>query len=192
MKTMLLAAAAAMSVAVPASAATVFDFSYSYDLTRANTITVTGQLIGEQIANSANYQITGITGIRTATLSAVGPYTITGLAAVGSINGNDNILTYFAPRAVTDPAYYTPSANGIAFTETPGPSPVRISSTAAQQRTGVAVENFGMTTGTAFNITITPAVTAAVPETATWAMMIAGFGLVGGAMRRRKVSVAFA
>ncbi len=32
----------------------------------------------------------------------------------------------------------------------------------------------------------------AVPEPATWAMMIAGFGLVGGAMRRRRTSVAFA
>ncbi len=33
--------------------------------------------------------------------------------------------------------------------------------------------------------------TSAVPETATWAMMIAGFGLVGGAMRRRTIKVAF-
>jgi PEP-CTERM motif len=31
-----------------------------------------------------------------------------------------------------------------------------------------------------------------VPEPASWAMMIAGFGLVGGAMRRRKVSVTYA
>nr|WP_084192404.1 PEPxxWA-CTERM sorting domain-containing protein [Parasphingorhabdus marina] len=29
-------------------------------------------------------------------------------------------------------------------------------------------------------------VSPAVPEPATWAMMIGGFGLVGGAMRRRK------
>ncbi|MEL6875314.1 MAG: PEPxxWA-CTERM sorting domain-containing protein, partial [Pseudomonadota bacterium] len=28
-----------------------------------------------------------------------------------------------------------------------------------------------------------------VPEPGTWAMMILGFGLVGGAMRRRKASV---
>jgi hypothetical protein len=28
----------------------------------------------------------------------------------------------------------------------------------------------------------------AVPEPATWAMMIGGFGMVGGAMRRRRVS----
>ncbi len=33
---------------------------------------------------------------------------------------------------------------------------------------------------------------AAVPEPATWAMMIAGFGLVGGMMRRRKVALNFA
>ncbi len=33
---------------------------------------------------------------------------------------------------------------------------------------------------------------AGVPEPATWAMMILGFGLIGGAVRRRKVSVRFA
>ena len=36
------------------------------------------------------------------------------------------------------------------------------------------------------------AIEAGVPEPATWATMIAGFGLVGGAMRRRRVDVAFA
>jgi hypothetical protein len=34
--------------------------------------------------------------------------------------------------------------------------------------------------------------TAAVPEPATWLMMIAGFGLVGGAMRRRTAKVGYA
>ncbi|MBN8832151.1 MAG: PEP-CTERM sorting domain-containing protein [Sphingomonadales bacterium] len=38
--------------------------------------------------------------------------------------------------------------------------------------------------------TFTPA--NAVPEPATWAMMIGGFGLAGAAMRRRKTSVSFA
>ena len=32
----------------------------------------------------------------------------------------------------------------------------------------------------------------AVPEAATWMMMIVGFGLVGGAMRRRRVTVSYA
>jgi uncharacterized protein YjiK len=36
------------------------------------------------------------------------------------------------------------------------------------------------------------ALTGSVPEPACWAMMLAGFGLVGGAMRRRRVSVRFA
>lgn len=35
------------------------------------------------------------------------------------------------------------------------------------------------------------AVDGAVPETATWAMMVAGFGLIGGTVRRRKVAVSF-
>jgi PEP-CTERM motif len=35
-------------------------------------------------------------------------------------------------------------------------------------------------------------VSAAVPEPATWAMMIAGFGLAGAALRRRRVSVVYA
>lgn len=34
--------------------------------------------------------------------------------------------------------------------------------------------------------------TAAVPEPTSWAMLIGGFGLVGGALRRRRVSVAYA
>lgn len=37
-----------------------------------------------------------------------------------------------------------------------------------------------------YDISITPSATGAVPEVATWAMMIGGFGLVGGAMRRRR------
>jgi hypothetical protein len=32
-------------------------------------------------------------------------------------------------------------------------------------------------------------VSAAVPEPATWAMLIAGFGLVGGALRRRNTGL---
>lgn len=39
---------------------------------------------------------------------------------------------------------------------------------------------------------VTPTPGGAVPEPATWAMMIGGFGLVGAAMRRRATSVSFA
>ncbi|MEM8917437.1 MAG: PEPxxWA-CTERM sorting domain-containing protein [Pseudomonadota bacterium] len=39
------------------------------------------------------------------------------------------------------------------------------------------------------NIDFGPLQVAAVPEPGTWAMMILGFGLVGGAMRRRRANV---
>lgn len=39
---------------------------------------------------------------------------------------------------------------------------------------------------------VAPPATGAVPEPASWAMLIAGFGLVGGAMRRRRVSALLA
>ncbi len=42
------------------------------------------------------------------------------------------------------------------------------------------------------NIEYTPGIAAAVPEPATWGMMLVGFGIVGGAMRRRqRTSVSF-
>ncbi len=41
-------------------------------------------------------------------------------------------------------------------------------------------------------LSFTTATTGAVPEPATWAMMIAGFGLAGAAMRRRRSAISFA
>jgi hypothetical protein len=52
-------------------------------------------------------------------------------------------------------------------------------------------DDYTQTSGLSFT-TITAAAPAAVPEPATWAMMVGGFGLVGAALRRRKVSVRFA
>lgn len=55
--------------------------------------------------------------------------------------------------------------------------------------------NFDILKNLGFTYTTAQMYTAAVPEPASWAMMIAGFALVGGAMRRRrntKVSVSFA
>lgn len=40
--------------------------------------------------------------------------------------------------------------------------------------------------------TLTVQIGSGVPEPATWAMLIAGFGMIGGAMRRRKVTVSYA
>lgn len=52
------------------------------------------------------------------------------------------------------------------------------------------VRNFAQRTGnpTGLRVEFTESAIAAVPEPATWAMMILGFGVVGGAMRRRKAA----
>lgn len=42
------------------------------------------------------------------------------------------------------------------------------------------------------NVTLASAATAAVPETATWLMMILGFGLIGAGLRSRRTTLAFA
>lgn len=43
-----------------------------------------------------------------------------------------------------------------------------------------------------FNNTVNLSGVAAVPEPASWAMMLGGFGMLGGALRRRRTTVAFA
>ena len=52
--------------------------------------------------------------------------------------------------------------------------------------------NIGNTAVTGKTVFVPPVVGQAVPEPGTWAMMVAGFGIAGAAMRRRKVRVTFA
>src|SRR4051794_19393025 len=93
----LFALGCALAAATPASAA-FFSFSYTYDLSRQNTITVQGTFFADQIDNTSSYRVVGAQGTRSSTLSGVGDFIINGVAAVNSFNGNDNILTLFAPR----------------------------------------------------------------------------------------------
>lgn len=51
---------------------------------------------------------------------------------------------------------------------------------------------FETTPGASITATVAAAPAGAVPEPASWAMMLSGFGLVGGAMRARRRSSAFA
>lgn len=53
---------------------------------------------------------------------------------------------------------------------------------------------FAFGTSGGYTVTIKEVVAAAIPESATWAMMLVGFGMVGGAARyrRRAVKVSFA
>jgi hypothetical protein len=51
---------------------------------------------------------------------------------------------------------------------------------------------FETTPGATITATVAGASAGAVPEPASWAMMLGGFGVIGGAMRARRRSVAFA
>jgi hypothetical protein len=52
----------------------------------------------------------------------------------------------------------------------------------------ILIGNYALSDGTAWNLSISAAnISPTVPEPATWGMMLVGFGLVGGAMRRGRV-----
>jgi len=54
------------------------------------------------------------------------------------------------------------------------------------------IEVIGTTSSKGGTYSGTATFSAAVPETATWAMMLGGFGLMGAAMRRRRTNLTFA
>ena len=90
-----------------------------------------------------------------------------GNALLGTVNiiGDGNALT---PYLVNLGAFNGITRIEITTTDVPG---------------GLGYDDFTFTVG---------GVAGAVPEPASWAMMIAGFGLVGGAMRRRSHKAVFA
>lgn len=174
MKMKLFAACAAVSIVAAASpaAARMFDFT----AVSAN-FTVTGTFTTSQNANKTGYDgntgylINDITGM-------VNNNPITGLLAPGSYPttgvSNDNILK-------TDDPYL--DLAGFSFTISGGPSPINIYYDGGYDY--IRGMN-GQNTGTITSFTVTPAGGAgAVPEPATWAMLVSGFGLVGAGMRRR-------
>lgn len=63
---------------------------------------------------------------------------------------------------------------------------------AAYDAIGYNLSTNALTYGTTSTATIYRQFATAVPETATWLMMIGGFGLIGGSMRRRSTKVKFA
>ncbi|WP_240047501.1 PEPxxWA-CTERM sorting domain-containing protein [Sphingomonas panacisoli] len=171
MKKLLFGTAAAVLafVSVPASAG---DFIFNFT---ATGISGSGTFTTQNTPNSSGgYLITNTTG------------TVTVGANTFSITGPTN----YAAASNLLYAFQTPllDFDGTSFAlSNPAATDVNLYYLGGYRyiRTGMS-GNQALT-----SFTVTPA-TAAVPEPATWAMMIMGFGLVGGAMRRRSVRVAFA
>ena len=116
---------------------------------------------------------------------------------------------HFRPYLRTNVGLVDPAASAITtnwtldFTNPSGPSPFPSSGTSVGPSPSVVVANFGFRLDTAFSFTgfhevLTladgPSVrtryfqidVGSVPEPATWAMMIAGFGLAGASVRRAR------
>ncbi len=177
--------------------------------TSGNALTLTS--IGANIFGTANYQIYGKTGTINDSITTIGGSNVSNPAAwtllgsfnnvvgIGAVSSDPGGIVEFDIADVALAAnsiyglYITQTVNnfglgsGVRFTNSVLGSQVAFDSNLSIQNSRGASYSFNgiSRNGRSFNGSLTYAVNAAVPEPATWAMMIVGFGLVGGAMRRR-------
>jgi len=156
-----LAAATALTVAAPAQAA---DFLFSFNSSFGNA---SGMFTTAGAASATPTLVTSMTG-------TLGGNAITLLApgAYPSIAVNDNLFSTTAP-------YFTFS--GLSFAA--GGFNYNLYSQGSVQLCGRTAACGNATSFSNFTITD---VTSPVPEPATWAMMLLGFGLVGYVLRTRR------
>ncbi|MDP1027068.1 PEPxxWA-CTERM sorting domain-containing protein [Sphingomonas sp. KR1UV-12] len=184
MKKFALAASAALialSAATPAMAARMFTLTAtgsSFNIDATLTTTDSSDNVG--YSNNTGYLITGITGTVKPAGNGNNVQTINGLSAVGTypvdgVVSNDNILKTTAP-------YF--DLAGVSFTTAQGGSPFNLYYDGGYLFIRGRNQN---NTGSFTSVTISE-ITAAVPEPATWAMMLVGFGMVAGAARYRRRS----
>ena len=203
------ALASAISIA-PAQAATTVNFdqgtttgTYASQGLVINGFTILSNTFGGAVntPSAPNYANADATG---STLSFIDPTTgLTttsngfGLTVIGLNSGggfyNGATLSFFG------------SAGNLLGTQTfapVGPSEDRDAISYSNSFAGIASINFALIQNPSGpglfgidDVTFTPNAVAAVPEATTWAMMLAGFGMIGFAVRRRssvKTTVRFA
>ena len=202
-----LTAAALMLAAAPA-AATTLNVTFSGGLTTSQptpepgqqTFTLTGNFLGYS-ASADLPQINGndldqysfsVTGISQAYDAAT--RTVTYGNVVGTINGYGQVVQNLAPTTLTvtfDANFATATILGSLQSTGPVtppnfPGPIDFTPANGAVISGLYVSN-GVSGGggTVRGSIVFPA---AVPEPATWAMMLMGFGAVGFGMRRRTVA----
>lgn len=210
MKFLAFASAAAAMCASSAQAATIFTDRASFDAATTgsvsqffpsssidtanliytfNNVTFNTTLAGDRLMTNDGlfqkviYLGTGLGGSVTisSTLNAIGLY-------LGSADGA-RIFGYTVNGTTGTFTALSSTNNGGKFIGFADTSPISVTFNTSSGRELDIVSY--VTTANPADIppAITPP-TAAVPEPATWAMVIAGFGLIGGVMRRRRHQVA--
>ena len=204
MRTMILAGViAGAAVSAPAAAQSVPNGTVSVAALYNPTVTL-GAATGTYTANSgATFEVlgtggftsvTGLNGTMNGTLSfstAEGTTIAQSLANFFVFNDGRGGTYNFSPTSVLTTSFSNvpnvSSSIGLyilgnvadafqGFTPTPGSLTLSFNSTGGSPYSASAT------------LSVPPAGAGAVPEPASWALMIGGFGMVGGAMRRRKVN----
>jgi len=171
----------AATIATPASAAVVI--YHASNPGGAVTLTPAGP---GAVSSGIGFDVLGV-GAFTATFSFTNPYTPAAAQGSASFNFDPDIITF------TSGVF---SGGLSTFVVTPGPTGTAIQVDLASMPAGPQTLTLMGTLTTAprgnsfarigGSITLTDA---AVPEPATWAMFILGFGAVGSFMRRRNAAV---
>lgn len=164
--------AVAIAAIIPRADAASFDFSF-VNSGYGSTSVVTGVLDGLKEGSNLAADLTATV---TAGLGIVpdGYVFALGTGTAGTFTVTAGQITY------ADAYFVDPNTSSYLFLGT-DPFGTTYYPNLSNARTGA--QAVSMTAPT-----FSPVAVAAVPEPATWAMMIGGFGMAGGALRRRRIS----
>ena len=180
-KTLAATAAAAALLATGAHAATyTFDFGFTSQGGEPFEVAIGTLTTSDTLNADGAYDVTGITGNVSQPGANGFPMfeTITGLS---NYFGADNELYPTDPRVDNDGISFTSSAGGYFNLFT---SAVTGGATVYYSPTG-STSDF---TRSYVTLAVTQVPTSAAPEPGTWALMMAGVGLAGAALRRRRTA----
>jgi PEP-CTERM motif len=184
----IVAAVAALAISAGANA-TVFNISLPTpsSFTLSGTITTDNTIGALSIGNITAYNLTATSGANTLNCTNISCVTNVGGVLGSAFSATATQLTWNFSTSPQPQLVFTPTAGGKFICFGPGGGLCNFGSgngvTYFVGGSTYAVQNYA---GVQIIGTSTP-VGPAVPEPATWGMMLAGFGIVGAAMRRRNV-----
>jgi len=197
MKTLALALSAATLTiaAAPASAATFVVTGNTAATASQFTVPLAAASGGDGTFASGSFDITSsvprnVTKFFNITYDFIAPATGTGLFTFTTSSTGSAALKIlgFSTSSMMNTliSSTTTTLNGVSTTTYTGSTPISLAagSTQSFSISGSVLRTGSLTTNVSF--------AAAVPETATWLMMFAGIGMIGGALRVRRRQVRFA